>query len=141
LCHIICRDTRCALDTTIRNGPHENLDMFLKRVQIAHTVLDELRADQLSGSVPESSVSGEDTVAKEFTPVLVERLALSIVSKLRSKNRLDVLDVGGHNDTLACGTSVDGPAALAIIRKDFTPAFEIGMVNGIVDGFDDQVET
>lgn len=44
------------------------LNVVLKDVEVGYSVLDELWADQCSGSFPEFAIGAEDTVAQELVP-------------------------------------------------------------------------
>lgn len=57
--------------------------MTLEAIQITDAILRELRADELAAGVPLGAVRGEDGIAEEGFPLLVEGLALAIVAKLR----------------------------------------------------------
>jgi hypothetical protein len=53
-------------------------------VQVTDAVPDELRPDQLAAVVPKAAVGGEDAVAEEVLPLLMEGLPLSIIPELGS---------------------------------------------------------
>ena len=44
---------------------HENLHMLFENMNIAQTVLDKLRTDQLAGIMPKLTVCGEDSCSRD----------------------------------------------------------------------------
>ena len=74
--------------------------MFLENSQIADSVFDELRSDQRPTGMPLLAVRREDTVSKKVFPIVVERLAFSIVFELRCQDGLDVLWLSGEEEAL-----------------------------------------
>lgn len=129
-----------ALDSTIGDVVHKDLNMLLMNMQIRNTVLNELWTDELSRCLPKLAIRSEDRVAEELLPLRVKELALSVVIELSSKNGFDVLHVGGEHDTLACWTGLQGVASLAVAVEETAPAFEVGVLHGVVDGAGDHVQ-
>lgn len=114
--------------------------MLLEGVQVAHAVLDELRPDQLTRCVPCVPVGREDAVAQKRLPVIVEGLALAEITELGGQDGLDVLGVRGQDHALAGGARFDGEAAVAVFPEDVAPAFEVVVVQAVVDCAHDHVE-
>jgi hypothetical protein len=87
--------------------------VFLKDVQIGDTILDELRADELTRCMPSLSISSEDTyvksafhfllvlvlltISQEIMPFMVKLCTFAIIIELSGKNGLDIFLIGSHN--------------------------------------------
>lgn len=70
--------------------------MYFKSLQIADSVFDELRPDQLPVFVPLRPIGRKDTVPEKVLPVIMERFALAVVRELSCENCFDVLRVCGE---------------------------------------------
>jgi len=89
--------------------------MGFKSLKIRDSVLDELRTNQLSGFLPPLAIGGENaygsqlqlnsrywrnhTVSQKSVEVFVEAFAFAKIVELGGENGLDVLFVGGLNDS------------------------------------------
>lgn len=67
--------------------------MCLKCVQIANPIFDELRPNQLPVLMPLRPIRRENSIPEKVLPVIMERLALSVICELGRENRFGILGI------------------------------------------------
>lgn len=82
--------------------------MLLEDMQVAHARFDKLRSDQLPAVVPLLAIRGEDGIAQEFRPVLMEFLSLAKIQKLSCENCLDIVRIDSEYEPLTCKLQLRG---------------------------------
>lgn len=121
----------------------ERADPPVKDVEVAHPVLDEHGPDQGPAVGPQLPVGGEDGVAQEGAPDLVEALALAVLAELGRQDRLDVLRLPRHQeahpaqegDLDAVGAFRRGPVEYRVVKV-------VELVDRlVVPGLDEEGET
>lgn len=113
--------------------------MRLEAVQVTDPVPDELGPDEHAAVVPPLAVRGEDAVAQELLPLLVEGLSLAVVLELRRQDGLYVLGVGCEDGPLADDAVFSGPAP--DVFEEPSPELEVLVLDVGADAPGDEVDT
>lgn len=91
--------------------------------------------------MPGVTVGGEDAVAEEVFPVVVEREAFAVVGELRCEDGFDVLGVGAEEAADADYVGFYGVVVRGGIGEEDMPGFEVAVVDGVPYCAADEVDT